>query len=353
LRVALADYLVWSKRYEEASKELDSALQADAKNARALQLKADLQIAKNDWPAAEESLKKLKAALPQQPIGYYRLGLAYQAQKKYDQALVEFETAQAKAPGAADSLTAIVNVLLAQGKPDKALASLNQAVQAAPDRSAPYVLLGDLYVKQNRYPEAEKALRKAVQIDQKAPAPYWGLAKLYLVRRDTKAAIEVLQQGLNASPGDRVLLQALAEIYLKIGNIDSAITEYERILHNAPLDDIAANKLASLMVEAKGDKASLERALELTKRFESSSDPSLLDTRGRVYFKLGQNDQALPLFERAAASSPKAPVFQYHLGMAYYQLGDTKSAKTHLQRALDAKADFAGIEEAKAILAKL
>ena len=116
---------------------------------------------------------------------------------------------------------------------------------------------------------------------------------------------------------------------------------------------MAANNIASLLVEAKGDKASLERALDLTTSCESTSTHSLLDTRGRIYFKLGQNDQALPLFERAAASSPQAPLFQYHLGMSYYQRGDAQSAKTHLQRALDAKANFAGIEEAKGILAKL
>ena len=92
---------------------------------------------------------------------------------------------------------------------------------------------------------------------------------------------------------------------------------------------------------------------ELAKRFERSSNATLIDTLGWIYFKLGQNDRALPLLQRAAATAPQAPVFQYHLGMALYQQGDMKSAKTHLQRAIDAKVNFAGIEEAKGILAKL
>ena len=39
--------------------------------------------------------------------------------------------------------------------------------------------------------------------------------------------------------------------------------------------------------------------------------------------------------------------------MALYRQGDLKSAKTHLQRAVDAKAKFAGLDEAKGVLAKM
>ena len=51
--------------------------------------------------------------------------------------------------------------------------------------------------------------------------------------------------------------------------------------------------------------------------------------------------------------APKVPAFQYHLGMALYKQGDMKSAKTHLQLAVDAKAEFPGLAEANAILAKM
>jgi tetratricopeptide (TPR) repeat protein len=150
-----------------------------------------------------------------------------------------------------------------------------------------------------------------------------------------------------------VLSQALAEMYQRTNDNDKAIAEYENLLKKSPNDAVAANNLASLLAETKGDKASLERALELTKRFEHARNPSFLDTLGRVYFKLGQNDHALPLLQKAAASAPQAPVYQYHVGLALYKKGDMESAKTHLQQAVDAKVNFAGIEEAKEILAKL
>jgi hypothetical protein len=39
--------------------------------------------------------------------------------------------------------------------------------------------------------------------------------------------------------------------------------------------------------------------------------------------------------------------------MALYKQGDVKSAKTHLQLAVDAKVNFSGIEEANGVLAKM
>ena len=156
-----------------------------------------------------------------------------------------------------------------------------------------------------------------------------------------------------ASPGDPSLLSyALAETYQRAGDKDKAIAVYEAILKQNPRADVAANNLAALLSEAKGNKANLDRALLLAKRFENASNPWFLDTLGWVYFLLGDNERALPLLQKAVTMAPKAPEFQYHLGMALYKQGDMKSAKTHLQLAVDAKVNFPGIEEANNILAK-
>jgi tetratricopeptide (TPR) repeat protein len=353
LRVARADFLLSIRDESGALKELRAALDEDPQNIRALQMKADIHVSRKEWSAAEDTLAKLKAVSPEQPIGYYQLGLVYEAQKKSGQAIAEFETASTKAPGAAEPLAAIVNLLLAQGKTDEAIARLNQALRASPGQLAPHILLSDIYANQKKYGQAEAELRKALETNPKAPGPYWSLANLRLAQGDTKAAIELFQKGLTVNPGDRVLSQGLAESYQTAGDNDKAIVEYEKLLKRRPDDEVAANNLASLLTDAKGDRASLERALELTKRFEQSSNPSFVDTVGWVYFKLGQTERGLSLLQRAAAIAPRNPVFQYHLGMAMYQQGDMKSAKTHLQQALDAKVNFAGIEQAKSILAKL
>src|SRR4029453_13931716 len=110
----------------------DTALNADPQNARAYELKADIQATRNDWRSAEATLRKLISTLPEQPVGHYRLGVLYQSQQKYDLAIAEYELALKQAPGAIEPLTAIVLILMQQGKADKAISRINQSLQAAP-----------------------------------------------------------------------------------------------------------------------------------------------------------------------------------------------------------------------------
>ena len=144
----------------------------------------------------------------------------------------------------------------------------------------------------------------------------------------------------------------LAEAYQRAGDNDKAIAEYEAVLKKTPGIDAATNNLASLLTE-KGDKASLDKALGLAKHFESSANMAFVDTLGWIYFKSGQNDLALPLLQKAADKAPQIAIFQYHLGMALHKKGDMKAAKIALQKAVDSKTSFPGIEEAKGVLAKI
>jgi tetratricopeptide (TPR) repeat protein len=353
LRVALADLLVFSHRDDEAARELDAALEIDPGNVRALQLRADFETSRKQWNAAEQTLGRLKAALPQQPIGYYRMGLVYQAQGQYDRARAEYETALAKAPLAAEPLAALVKLFMAQGKPDKAIARLNQALAVSPGSAIPHVLLGEVYRHENRYADAEAELRKALQIDRRAPRAYGTLATLYFSQGERNAALALLEEGVSANPQDALLPHALAEMYQRLGQMDKAIAEYERILARTPADDVAANNLASLLTDTKGDPESLQRALALAKRFDNASNPSLLDTLGWIYLKLGDTTRAVTLLQKAAEAAPLSPVYQYHLGMALYRQGDVKSAKAHLRRAVEAKTAFAGIDQARDVLARM
>ena len=352
LRMAMADFLTANKDYDGALREVEAALVITPKDPRIYEAKAEIQAAKNDLGGAEATLLKFTTAYPDQAMAYYHLGQIYQAQKKYDQAIAEFELALSKSPKSIEPLSAMVNVLMVQGKGDKAAARVNQAIQAAPDNFMPQLLLGEVYANQKKQAEAEGAFRKAIQINPKASAAYLDLANLSLAHGDAKTAIQTLQQGLVAVPDDARLSIALAENYQRSGDNDKAIAEYAAVLQKNPGIDLVANNLASLLSD-KGDKASLDKAAEIAKRFESSTNPPFADTLGWIYFKLGQYDRALPLLQKAADKAPEFMLFQYHLGMALYKKGDMQAAKSHLRKAVESKATFPGIEDAKGIVNQL
>jgi tetratricopeptide (TPR) repeat protein len=163
-----------------------------------------------------------------------------------------------------------------------------------------------------------------------------------------------LRSGLGANPRSEELRLLLAASLSELGDVDQAIAEYELMLKQSPKSLAAANNLAVLLADNKGDRASLERALALSRDFEqSAANPYFLDTLGWVYVKLGQGDQGVRVMRKAVEQAPEQPLLNYHLGMAYYRAGAGKEARTYLEKAMKAGKPFSGVEEAKAVLAKL
>ena len=165
-----------------------------------------------------------------------------------------------------------------------------------------------------------------------------------------KAAAE-LERGLKVIPDDFGLALALAEVHQRNGDSARALTEYEGLLKRYPSNDVIANNLAYLLGEAKGDRASLDRALLLAKRFESSTNPSFLDTLGWLYVKRGSPTEGLPLLRKAYDQIPQAPNYQYHLGAALLSGGESREGKDLVRRALESQPEAEWAAEAKKLLA--
>jgi tetratricopeptide (TPR) repeat protein len=281
------------------------------------------------------------------------LGQFYLSQKKYDDAIREFESALKKFKDAFQPLTAIVNANIVRGKPDRAAARLSDIIKESPNHVFAHELLGEVYVTLKKYDEAEKSFRKAIEVNPKWNIPYRNLAHMYIVRGNFPAASQVYQDGLRVLPEDPQLLFSLADVYERAHDYEQATIIYERLLGKNPADDLAANNLAVLLAEHKTDSQSLKRAKELAIRFESSPQAIFRDTLGWVYYKAGEVDKATVVLDNVVKQTPAVSIFQYHLGMAYYKQGNMTAAKTHLAKALEGKANFAGADEARAVLKQL
>ena len=60
-----------------------------------------------------------------------------------------------------------------------------------------------------------------------------------------------------------------------------------------------------------------------------------MDTLGWVYYKKGLFDSAAAEVESCIDLEPRNPIFHYHLGLAYHQLGKATKAKAALEKALE------------------
>jgi predicted Zn-dependent protease len=163
-----------------------------------------------------------------------------------------------------------------------------------------------------------------------------------------------LVKGLQANPEHEQLRLLLAVSLSGQRRYDEAIDQYDIVLQRNPQSILAANNLAATLIDQKGDPKSLERALALSRKFESQPpNPYLLDTLGWAHHKLGHETDAVRLLKQATALEPDHPVLNYHLGAVLTKVGQPVDARMHLKKAVATGAQFDGLEEAKSTLAEL
>ena len=183
--------------------------------------------------------------------------------------------------------------------------------------------------------------------------PQRNLALASAAGNDLTGAMAHYDAAIKLAPSEPALVIELAELCEKHGRVDVAIAHYDAWHRKNPRDQLVANNLAMLLVTNRSDRASLDRARELTQGFDSSTEAAFLDTNGWVHFKRAEYADALPSLERAAERAPSSRVIHYHLGMAELQAGRTERARTELQTAVSGTANFQGADEARVALASL
>ena len=103
-----------------------------------------------------------------------------------------------------------------------------------------------------------------------------------------------------------------------------------------PRAAVAANNLAWMQL-VNGKNLDEAAALARTAQQVLPDDPNVNDTLGWILFKKGDASGAVTYLEKSLAANPEDPGYQYHLGLAYAQLGLWDKAKPALTRALGAQ----------------
>jgi len=144
----------------------------------------------------------------------------------------------------------------------------------------------------------------------------------------------------------------LGTIYEKQGKYDLAENHYKKALEINPEYISAMNNLAFFYAEQGKE---LNKALDLAGKAKEKANnaPAVMDTLGWVYYKKELYESAVREFQGCVEKIPGNPIFQYHMGLAYYKIGEYVKAETALKKALELKPDFQGADAAKKVLNQL
>ena len=349
----LAKLLLETHRPEKAVEVMEHAVHDAPQDVSARILLIRTYLAKPDNAAAKTAALDLQTLAPTSGAGAYLAGLADAGQNKLDDAKKEFEQSLKLQPDAFDTLSALARLDVVRGQPQAAIALLKTAADQDSNNAPVLNLLGELYLGQKDLPHAQDALTRATVAAPKWWIPYRNLALVKLAGSDTDGAIAAYKSGLAVAPTDPELVSELALIYEGHGRTDEAIATYDAAYRLNPKSTGIANNLAMLLVTYRTDRASLDRARDLSSGFASSEDGRLLDTNGWVHFKRGEYAEALPVLGRAIDKVPDSRQIRFHYAMAELHAGQADRAKTDLETALAGAAKFMGSDEARATLASL
>jgi tetratricopeptide (TPR) repeat protein len=295
---------------------------------------AQIRMARKNFPGAMAVADSLAKLGTNPGLADQIRASVFANQNKIDESVAALEKARAASPDAFPPVVGLVADYIKLGKPEKAEGLLQELLKKYPDNAELLILMGQTKLAQNKLDDAQKAYRAAIAKQPKDPNSYSALSDLFVRQKDYSAAAEVIQAGLREQPQNLNLLLVAAGLQIQTGKDDSAIAQYDAILKDQPNSLLAVNNLASLLLDHRSDKESLDRAFVLSEKLKGSAVPQFQDTLGWAQLKKGDPQGAVATLEAAVAKLPEVAAAHYHLGMSYAAIGKIDQAKEQFQKAL-------------------
>lgn len=188
-------------------------------------------------PAAREATAAGGAAEPFAPatvLESRRLGdLAFGA-GDYDRARAQYEEAVRRAPGSADALNNLGQVLVRQQRTGEAIDLFTRAIRIAPDKWAVHFNLAHAYGELERWDAAVAEYRTAARLFPDDYATRYNLAMGLQKRGDDAGAVEEFAKAIALAPGEPTFHLSLAVTLEQLNRKAEARAEYGRYLEMAP-----------------------------------------------------------------------------------------------------------------------
>ncbi len=330
----LVDQALKNSHNDYAKELLQTASTRGAQGFDLLQMLAKINMAENDWDAAEKIIKVIERRKNGQLLGWFLTAQMLGQQEKYEQSAEQYRRLLQKYPWHAASLAALASSYEKLGKRDQMQRFLADFSKTYPNNSAARLLSSRFLVLENKTDKAIELLTNYLATNPTSVSIGVELARLHLAQGDRKAAFEVYQEGLQQKPNNIKLLMSLASFYEQQRQPESAIELYEKVLTIDPTMDVAKNNLAAILLE-QGTAEAIAKAVALTSKFRQSEQPYFLDSYAWAQFKNNNINDALPALKRVITLAPNIPVFRYHLAQIYQRQGNVAAAITELREALD------------------
>ncbi len=172
----------------------------------------------------------LSQSWPKDTKVHFSLGVLLGSHRQYQNAIHEFELANALEPQTFDILHDLGQAYLLSGQPAKAQETLDQALHLQPDSADTLHLMARAEMDLGKDVDALELLVRARKISTRNTDILLLMGRLSMKQQFFEDAIEVLREGVQIDPRRADLHAALGESYFTVGKVEMAVKEFRTLV---------------------------------------------------------------------------------------------------------------------------
>jgi tetratricopeptide (TPR) repeat protein len=349
-----AAQLISAGNLDRAENELQSILNADPNEYRALNFMGIVRAQQGRNAAAEKLFKQVIQQNPNFASAHVNLGLLYVQMSRSADAIPEFQEALRIDPTRTDALNSLLAALRNESKialqnndGEKALSFMMQARQASPNDPEVLYEFGMAALRMSLFPDAIQAFQSVLKVRKEDAKAIYALGRAQMGLAKYQDARDTFAHYVQLNSGDASGHYALALTLASLQQFPEAKTEFERSIQLKPVQTESYFQLGRLELNAGDLGAAGMHFIYVLQR-----DPhhaGALTGMGRIEFEKKNYDEAAKLLERAVTVEPSLREAHYYLGLSYARLGrkEDSAAQLKITNELDqeeVKAHNAGVE---------
>ncbi len=234
-----------------------------------------------------------------------------------------------------------------QGRYAEAISSFTKALEYRPDEVVVFNGRAGAYAGLGQVDKALDDLNRAIELDPDDPVAY-GLRGTILSKTDRQAAFDDLNRAIELSPEPALAYSDRGNVYLELGDYEAALADFNQAIALDPDGSFYYLYRSIVYIPLAEWQLALDDLAEYARRAGDQVPPEVVDlldqfplstarefsSRGRVYYYLGQYENALTDLEHAITLDPGNAAAYGSRGMVYYDLGQLEDALTDLTQAV-------------------
>jgi Tfp pilus assembly protein PilF len=263
----LAHLYYAEKKWPQADKEFERAIQLDPSNPTTVSSYADFLVARQQVPKAIALAQQFVNAHPENAQGHVMLGALQFDSKNTSAAQMEFERAIQIDPKNVQGYLHMGQVYQEKNQSDAAIGQYEKALDLRPTSAALVTMVGNLYLDKGDLETARKYYERALQADPNFAVAIANTAWVDAQEgKNLDVALGMAQKAKSLMPEVATISDTLAWVMYKNGNYSGAIPLLEECVKKTP-DSAQFRYHLGLALMADGQKESgktqLQAALQM------------------------------------------------------------------------------------------